>query len=162
MRRSLQIIALLGFAVLLACVGPQPKLATTPDSCDYVYGACVLYDSDATTLTRARIKTAFERAAQHWGSEPTALKGWTIVAHGYGPVPAFNGFLWGITFVEKNRLDYWIEYPTCPEVVFVHEWGHASDWAAGGLGRPHVPGKPDDARYDDRAILATLRGLEGC
>lgn len=162
MRRLLSIAALLGFATLLACLGPQPKAATPVDACEYVYGACVLYAPDATLLTHTRIKTAFERAAQHWGDKPNALTGWTVVAHGYGPTPAFGGFLWGITFIDKDRLDFWVEYPRCPEVVFVHEWGHAASWASGSTGRPHVPGQPDDAGFDEAAILASLRGLEGC
>lgn len=162
MRRTLVTAALtLGFAAILACVGPAPKPAVV-DSCDYVYGACVLYTPEAPRLAHQRIEQAFERAALHWGTKPTALTGWTVVVHGYGPQPVAGGFLWGITLVDRSRVDYWIEYPTCPEAVFVHEWGHASDWAAGGSGIPHLPGVPDDARYDDAAILKTLAGLKGC
>lgn len=162
LRRLLGYSAVLGLAVTLSCVGPRAKPATAYDPCHYVYGACVLYTTDAPVHARVRIGQAFERAARHWGTEPTAIAGWTLVIHGYGPTPWNRGILWGVTNPDSKRIDVWVEYPTCPEVVTVHEWGHAASLAAGGIGRPHLPGIPDDPKFEDASILSTLHGLGGC
>lgn len=161
LRRYLAYTAVLGVAVALSCVGPQTKRAAY-DPCHYVYGACVLYAPDAPIHARQRITQAFERAAQHWGTEPTAIAGWTLVVHGYGPALVDGGILWGITIPSTKRIDVWIKYPTCPEAVTVHEWGHAASSAAGDAGRPHYPGVPDDPGFDNTRIITSLHGLGGC
>lgn len=160
MRKALTLsIAILGLA---ACAGVGAKFRNDNPGCQMVYGACVLYASDAPASIREHMAGAFEAAATHWGDKPDAIKGWTVVVHGYGPTPFFPGILWGITFPETRRVDFWQEHPLCPEVVFVHEWGHAAHAAAGGDGRPHESPTTDDPRFDDNLILAGLRERTVC
>ncbi len=155
---ALGIATLLG---LIACAGVGVGLRSTSE-CHDVFGACVLYAPDAPASVRGHMVAAFLAAAEHWGDKPDAIAGWTVVVHGYGPNPFNRGFLWGLTNPETKRVDVWLERPTCPELVVVHEWGHAASLAAGSEGRPHLPNVPDDVRFDDNLILITLAGHEGC
>jgi hypothetical protein len=159
MRPTLPTIALL--VTVAGCVGLRVGPPANP--CHEVYGACVLYAVDAPPQVRQRIGPAFKASATHWNTAPTAIAGWTVVVHGYGPQLWFGGVLWGLTNPGTKRVDIWVQYPTCPEVVTMHEWGHAASLAAGGDGLPHhVDSALDDPRFDEAAILATLRGTEGC
>jgi len=161
LRRSFPYAIPLALAAAIACVTPRP-VEQAFDPCQYVYGACVLYTNDAPVQARLRIMQTFERAAQHWGTTPDVLTGWTVVIHGYGPYIIGRSVLWGVTSPSTRRVDSWIERPTCPEVMTVHEWGHAASLAVGDIGRPHLPGVADDPGFDEAAILNTLHGLEGC
>jgi hypothetical protein len=57
-------------------------------------------------------------------------------------------------------MDVALEMPLCPELVLVHEMGHAFSVAAGGDGRPH--GDDEDPKLDDAIILLALEDLPGC
>jgi hypothetical protein len=157
MLRSIFVAAL----VAASCAAPEVGRRVS-DPCHRIYGACVLYSAETPGFVSDRVRGAFERAASYWGTGPDAITGWTVVFHGYGARSAGRFAYWGLTSDYARRVDVAIEYPTCPEVVFIHEWGHAASLAAGGVGRPHLPGIPDDPGFDDAKILAALHGLEGC
>jgi hypothetical protein len=123
-------------------------------SCDYVvYGACVVHVENVR-VSEERMKRGFELAAAYWSGDVWATKGWTVFIRGRDPFTFGDGLLWGVTFPTLDRMDFAAPRVTCPEPVFIHEWGHA-----GAKVMEH-----DDPRFDDAAINAALKaaGIEGC
>jgi hypothetical protein len=159
-------------ALFVFFVGCAPAQRTASPSvvapCDEVYGACVLYGADAPyPIPHERLVQAFELAAKHWGEKPEAIRGWTVVVHGYAPMNLYGTDVWGITLPELKRLDFVYKHPTCPEPVFIHEFGHAASLARGEDGRPHdefsvMLNYDDEPRFKDSNIVQTLKGVPGC
>lgn len=150
-------LALAAALVLPACRGPAP--------CLDVHGACVLFDGDfppdARGFVKARIAPAFDRGATYWDADPDSLRGWVIVVHGYWPMSIHGMNVWGRTDDEERRIDLALQRPLCPELVLVHELGHAFGAAENGDTRPHGP--DEDPRFEDEAIMRlALDGVQGC
>lgn len=119
-----------------------------PAGCDAeVYGACVVFETGAPALSQEKLERAFETAAFHWNTDVWAIKGWTVVVHGRNvmEVVSVGQAYWGVSFMDIHHMDFATPLVTCPEFVFVHEWGHAG---AGVLGH-------EDERFLDDAIRET-------
>lgn len=145
-----------GVAVLAGAHYAKPYLPDTrvAEVCEQqVHGACIVYAPGAPRIPDERFEGMFRAAAEHWGSGLDVLDGYTVVVKGRDPYPFGDLWIWGVTIPELRRLDFATPQARCPDLVFLHEWGHA----AGVLGH-------SDPRFEDAAILATLVQLEvtGC
>lgn len=141
-------------AVALGCGAVSqnlpPPLATDGVT---VYGAHVYYNPEALhPMSEAVLKRAFETAAQYWGVKPEATTGWVYIQRGNDAWQVAGTWVWGITFVDLKRVDFATPRPDCPELVFVHEFGHS-----GGGQVDHT-----DPRMADDAIHSFLVGAGIC
>ena len=155
--RALALAVGVALAASLACSAliPEPRPSSPPSPCaQEVYGACVVYDKGVERIPAARLESMFRAAAVHWNTEPGAIAGYTVVVKGRDPYDLGGNLIWGVTLLDVRRLDFAVPAPPCPELVFVHEWGHAG---AGVLGH-------EDPRFEDAAIRANLAAMEvpGC
>lgn len=129
---------------------PSPVLT----ECEYeVYGACIL-KAGKVSIDKARMEKAFEIAAAYWDTDVWAAKNWTVVIHDRDPFMLGSELVWGVNYMTLKRFDFAAPRVTCPEPVFIHEWGH--------LALPK--GDHEDPRYEDENISKALAvaGLEGC
>lgn len=135
-------------AVVFACSAIRVPDEYDLRTCDAeVYGACVVYESAATPrIPQARLESMFRAAAEHWGTTPDAIGGYTVVVKGRDPYDFGGNFIWGVTMPDVRRLDFTVPVPRCLDLVFIHEWGHAG---ADLMGH-------DDPRFEDAAIRETL------
>ncbi len=147
--------AILAIVVWAAVVGGCSTLdrfvpesdALAPTEWVDVYGAHVFYQPDVRQpMSKAALRQTFEAAARYWGTKPDALKGWVVIQRGYDPWQLRENWVWGVSFMALQRVDFSTERPDCPSLVLVHEWGHA------GAGiEDH-----SDSRFGDSEIYAFL------
>jgi hypothetical protein len=139
-----------GAAVIAGCTGLNAVLPPPPavtNGYTEVYGTRVYYQPDVLLpLSPADLKRAFEAAAKYWDTEPSSMQGWVVVQRGNDPWSVEDMWVWGVSFMDIKRLDFATMRPDCPQMVFLHEWGHAG---ASILGH-------DDERFDDNRIHAFL------
>lgn len=156
MRRDILVaIVLMVTTLFAACAATTRTGVVARQACDAeVYGACVVYDPGVQHIPVSRLEAMFRTAAKHWDTEPEAIRGWTVVVKARDPFMFGTDLVWGITLFAVKRVDFALPAARCPEVVFVHEWGHAG---ANVLGH-------DDPRFESSAIWQRLAeaGADGC
>ena len=152
--RRLFLAGMTCLALGFACAGNQPVQSPAPGPCDQVvYGACVIYTDGAPYISQERFRKAFEFAAKYWDGDVYATEGWTLLVRGRDAY-MLDVLVWGVALPSLKRFEFATPNATCPEIIFVHEWGHA-----GAVIHNH-----DDLRFADGAIVAALHdaGIDGC
>jgi hypothetical protein len=135
-------------------IAPPPGLSAFNPCTQEVYGACVIYDAGVDLIPDARMAGMFRAAAAHWGTPVDAITGYTVIVKGRDPYDLAGSWIWGVTISDMKRLDFATPVARCPDLVFIHEWGHAGAGVAGH----------EDPRFEDDAIRATLHKMpvQGC